>query len=103
MQEALQSIPLHDLLNTEMEARLEYVKSRFGWVNYVFSESRPRSTRFTTKVFFCNVGNSTEGIEVGFSINEKVRQIRSKIGERIRVNLEDYGLTAVVGKQCYTL
>lgn len=51
----------------------------------------------TTKVYFCNVTNSTEGLEIEFCVNERIRHLRSKIGERLRVNLEDYTILANIG------
>jgi hypothetical protein len=87
MREALQEIHPYKLVKTSLEERLEWLKSRFGLINHVFTESRPRSHRMSAKIYFCNVTSITEGFEVEFSINERVRQIRSKIGDRLRANL----------------
>lgn len=55
------------------------------------------------KIYFCNVSNSAVGIEVEFNVNQKVRQIKRYLSERLRANLEDYTLTAVVGDNSYLL
>lgn len=66
--------------NCNLEVRLEWIKSKFGWVNYILTETRPRSMRLSTKVYFCNVTNSDEGMELDFCLTEKMRQIRARIG-----------------------
>ena len=64
MQEALQIVPLHNILNEPLESRLEWLKLRQGWINYNFTETLASATRISIKVYFCNVTNSTEGVEV---------------------------------------
>jgi hypothetical protein len=42
-------------------------------------------------------------MEIDFSISEKMRQVRGKIGERLRVNLEDYAIMVLIGEKPHIL
>jgi hypothetical protein len=56
----------------------------------------PINIRYTTKIYFCNLLNPYESMEVDYAACQTVRHIRDFIGERLNTNLEDYTLVALI-------
>lgn len=53
-------MPAATIANGLLLQRLEWLKSKFGWINHILTHPKPASTRLSAKIYFCDVSNTRD-------------------------------------------